>query len=343
MRSRYRAGAAAGNATGKSHRRRDRGHVMLGHMNKSVVAAAATLAFLVAAPAAHAESRSWAAVKRTITPGAEIVVSVDLVQLRKTAAYRVAMQQVLAKQADVKGGLDLVKATCGIDVPMAITDITAVVGKIRGHQAPLIVLGLDGVDDAGLQRCLQQVAAKKGNPSAKITATRKGKVTSYTLTGEDKQLHLAWLAPGVLAFTDDPNDRGRLDKVLVGKAPRGELAKMVNGLSTSAAVWFAVLRREQVPEAGTMRGVTGALSVVAGTFEVSTRVVMSKPAEASALLTVANAGVAQLGPELSKQAPELAKLLGAVRLAAVGASLEAAVSVSEKQLEALAPMLSDAL
>jgi hypothetical protein len=67
--------------------------------------------------------------------------------VRSTKLFSSALQLLLTEEQDAKRAFEMIKTGCNIDVPAAIADFTVV---MRDGDDPLVVLGLDGVDEKKL-------------------------------------------------------------------------------------------------------------------------------------------------------------------------------------------------
>jgi hypothetical protein len=281
---------------------------------------------------ASAQSKSWTAVQKNIDPKATIVFGVNLKAIRTTATYAGGLQMLLQQEASAKDAFDMIKTTCSIDVPTAIADATFV---MKEDEKPLVVLGLDGVDEAKAIGCLQTIGQQKsGKTDVKIASKKKGKITEYSVPGEDKKLYVAWLAPDVIAFTDDPTDKAKITKALAGSKPKGLVGTGISKLSTAAPIWASVAKKDK-ESFGTMLGGYGQLDIANGTISLTGHVIWSKPAEASAALAEAQKGLAEAKTEAAKY-PKVQKVLNTVTMGVTGKELDFKVSAEDKDILSLA-------
>jgi len=295
-------------------------------------------ALLLFALTAHADPKSWTAVKSRVPADANVVVGIDLAQLAKSPSYALVIQSFLDGERDAKEGLAMVKSGCGIDVMTAITDIT-IIGKVGKGDHALIAIGLSGVDQTSAMACLQTVAEHDAG-GAKVIAKTRGKVTEYSVEGTSKKLYAAWLAKDVVALSDDPFEKGKLDKVLGTKAARGDLKAMLAKVTTTSPVFVAIAKKEKSTDVGgTLKGGYGTVEMSAGSFTGTAHVVMSNAAEASNLEAIVTTGLAEMQPQVAKQLPDLAKVLAAIKVATSGVEVTLTGSITEKLLLTVAPQL----
>jgi hypothetical protein len=308
-------------------------------MNRSLTTSAAFALSLLVASTASADTRSWTAVKKVIGKGDAIVVGIDLARLRTTGAYQQGLQLFLAAEDEARTVLDTVKADCGFDVTTVLSDLTVVM-RPDGND-PLIAFGLDGIDEAKAVACIGLVAGKMvDKPGVKLVGKRIGKITEYSIKGERDRLYAAWLAKDVLVFTEDVNDRKRLERRIAGKGATGDLAKFIGRTSPASPFWFAVAMRER-EDGRTIIGGHGRLDVAAGTFKGAGAIVMSKPQEATDMAAEGAAGLAEAKKEMAPKVPELARILGTLAITAVGDEVRITGSASDKDIGALIPQLGN--
>jgi len=289
------------------------------------------------AQSAAAESRSWKAVKGSVNGSATIVVGANLEPIRQTATYATALTMFLDEHEDAKQAFDMIKSTCQIDVPTAVADVTAV---MKADEKPLVVLGLNGLDEAKVVACLEKIVHQMsgGKTTVTFTAKKAGKITEYSVAGETKKLYVAWLAADVLAFTDDVNDKAKLAAMLKGKAPKGALGAMLGKLSTAAPVWFAATMKEKEAGIGTVTGVYGTAEISGGVISATGHAVMAKPAEATAALNAGTAALAEAKTKAGK-IPAAAKLIESIKLVAAGKEVTATGSIADKDILGMIPEL----
>lgn len=296
------------------------------------------LSLLVARPAA-AQSKSWAAVKGSVTPQAAFVFGINADPIRKTQTWSTVLKMFLDGEEDAKQAFDMIKSNCQIDVPSVVSDVTAI---MKADEKPLVVLGLSGgLDEAKVVACLEKIGnSLAGNTGAplKLTAKKKGKITEYSVPGEAKKIYVAWLAADVLAFTDDPNDKAKLTKMLTGKAAKGDLGKWLPKVSTAAPIWFAVAKKSR-ETAGTILGGYGQVDIVGADVKASGHMVWAKPAEAAAAAAEAQQGLTEAKAQMGTKMPIAKKVLDTVVIAVNGNVIDLSGSVADKDIVTLIPDL----
>ena len=306
-------------------------------MLKAAAVVTVALSLFVAGPAA-AQSKSWTAVKGSVTPQAAFVFGANFDPIRKTASYATALKMFLDQEDDAKQAFELVKTHCQIDVPNALTDATAI---MKADEKPLVVLGLNGLDEPKVVACLEKIVmsfAPAGTAPIKLVAKKKGKVTEYTVPGESKKIYIAWLAADVLAFTDDPIAKGKLEKMLAGKAPKGEVGKMLAKVATTAPIWFAVAKKEREAGIGTVLGGYGQIDIAGTNVNVTGHLIMAKASEASQATLAGNQGLEEAKRKAAK-IPAAKKLLDTVTIVANGKEVDIKGTVADKDIVTLVPDL----
>jgi hypothetical protein len=304
-------------------------------MRTRILAVLATLLLFTAS--AQADTKSWAAVKAKLPAGTQIVVGIDVTALAKTTVYAQVIQKFLDEEKDAKQGFDAIKAGCGVDVTTAVTDAT-IVAMAEPKEQILVAIGLNGIDKDKVSSCMQTIIG--GSGSTKLTAKTKGKVTEYSLAGKSEKLYIAWLAKDVIALTDDPTTKGKLEKMLAGKAAKGDLKKMIGKTTTTSPVWFAVAMKEKIDEInGTFKGAYGQADLAAGTFTGKANAVVGSADEATKVAAMGNAELAKATVEIAKILPDLATVLKTARITATGAEVNVTGTVTEKQILGLIPQL----
>jgi hypothetical protein len=280
---------------------------------------------------AAAEPKSFTALKGKYAADTNIIISADVTQIAKSPAFNTTLTAVLAEEEDMKQAFDAIKASCNIDVAASISDFT-VVGSFSNDNA-LFVLGLNGIDQAKAQSCLEtMLAADPDTKGAKVTAKKKGKVTAYAISGKTDVLYAAWLTKDVVALTNDPFEKGKLEKLLAGKAPKKDLKARLAAVTKTGPAFAAIAVKETEKDlGGTLLGGYGDVTLASGNIVANGHIVMSKPEEATALAGIFTTELGKARTE-AKQLPELDKLLGGIKPAAAGSEVTFTVTASENDL-----------
>jgi hypothetical protein len=302
---------------------------------KRLRASIAVAALLVAAlvPAiANAQSKSWAAAKGIAPADAAFVIGANITTIQKSSIYQALVPAMISKEPDAKKGLEDIKTVCAIDVTASITDVTVVVLE---NEKVLMVAGLSkGIDEAKALACLQKLSERE--KKGKLTSTKSGKITEYSMAGEKDKLYIAWLAKDVIAMTSDPTDKALLEKMIGGKGLSGDLAKTIGKVNTNAAVWGAGLKKMPVGKAGTAKGGYGSLDLAAGVLSLDLRIVMSSAAEAKKAMEDAQKDMAKSKGQMP---PEMQKIMDATKIGTSGDELTVKLSLTEKEAMSLIGMM----
>ncbi len=292
----------------------------------SRIAAVVAVSVLALSTTAHAGSKSWAAVKNSINAKATIVAGGSAGPVRSSKMFGSAVQLLLSEEHDAAEAFTMIKDTCSIDVIAAIADFTVV---MQNPDDPLIVFGLDGVDETKAVACIEAIALKQEGKAVKLTAKKKGKVTTYSVPGEKQQLYMAWLAKDVLAFTSDPTAKGKLEKMLAGKAAKGALGKLVAKVNTDAPLWAAVAMKE-TEDGMHINGGYGQIEFAGGKFTGAAHVVLGSADEAAQAAAMGNAGLGEIKQKAAKTS--VAALLNSIQITAAAAELTVAGAMADGDL-----------
>src|SRR5688572_30014678 len=259
-------------------------------MGRLLTATAATL-LLFTVPA-DADTKSWTALKNKVPANANVIVSVDLAQIAKTSTYQSAIQAFLDQEQDAKMGFEVLKTSCGVDLPTVVTDVTVMgLPDVKGQdERALIAVGLNGVDKTTLQTCMQAIA-DLDSKGAKLTAKTKGKITEFSVEGKSQKVYIAWIAKDVIAFTTEPNDKAMLTKMLAGKAAKGDLKKFIGKTTSSSAAFFSVAKADVIPDIGNFKGVYGNVDLASGSITLKANIVVDTADAATKLAAMGNAQI----------------------------------------------------
>lgn len=280
---------------------------------------------LFVASTAFADSKSWAALKGKLPTGTVIVGGADAVAIRATPSFPKVLDFLRSEDKDVSAMLDLVKATCGMELPAMLGDVAfAVDVKEKG----VVVLGLSGTDQTKATACFTKVLAKV-EPQAKITAKVTGKITEYSVGPSDK-LYAAWLAPDVVAISIEENSHAPLDAMMAGAAASGDLATYLGKANTTAAAWAAF----NVNDDG-LKGGWGTLTL-GKTLTFALRLTGMTPKDGEKARKEAK-DMQKKGLERSKKLPELKKVFQAMKVGGAGAEVTLDAAMAESSIPALLP------
>ncbi|HLL21085.1 MAG TPA: hypothetical protein VK427_03090 [Kofleriaceae bacterium] len=306
---------------------------------------AIALALTLAASAAHADSKSWSAVKNQLPDNVNVVVGVDVSALRGTAIYRAVVPHVISREPDAREALELLKSTCAIDPHSAIADATVAMGD---DERGVVVAALDkSIDQKRFLDCMTKLVARKAKPDSttgprkagakkpaakpapKVIAKTTGKVTEYGVDGESKRLFVAWLAADVVAVATDPDDKALLERMLAGKGARGAIGSYLAKVSPNAMVWLATTKPQPIQMGGTMKGAYGTLDEAKGNFSTDLSIVMASAKEAKAFVEQATQLIASTKSAIP---PQFVKLVEAVKLSSAADAANLKVVASEQDV-----------
>jgi len=296
-----------------------------------VVLVGALIGSSFVASAAHAETKSWAALKGKVPASTVIVGSVDATAIRATPSFPKVMEFVRGQGKEIGEVLDLVKTACG-------TELTAMLGDVAfafdERERGVIVISLAGMDQKKVTECGTKVLAAV-QPKAKLATKVTGKLTEYSI-GNDK-LYAAWLAPDMLAVsTEDKDSNVALEAMLAGAAPAGDLAAYVGKANTAAAAWIAGVFKEDDMKGG------WATLTIGKTVAVALRATATTPKAVEKARKEAN-DAKKRGLEKSAKLPELKKVFQAMKVGGTGNEVTVDVSVPESSIPALLPAFDKVL
>jgi hypothetical protein len=280
---------------------------------------------LCVASTAAADSKSWGALKGKLPAGTIIVGGADGTAIRATPSFPKVLDFLRSEDKDVGAMLDLVKTTCGMELPAMIGDISfAIDAKEKG----VIVLSLSGTDQTKATDCVTKVLAKI-EPKAKIATKVTGKITEYSVGPNDK-LYAAWLAPDLVAISVADNSSAPLDAMLTGAAASGDLATYLGKTNPAAAGWVALNINDD--------GVKGGWATLAlgKTVAVTLRLTAATPKDGDKARKEAK-DAQKKGLDRSAKLPELKKVFMAMKIGGTGADVSVDVSVPESSIPALLP------
>jgi len=287
------------------------------------------LAMMAAASTAQADTRAWTEAKNVLPSGLQVVVGVNVANVRTSQIFQALYPMLLSQAGQGKEGLDLIKKDCGIDV---LNTIDSLVVGMDANQKGLIVLGLKGVDQAGVQSCLTKVAADK-EPGKKITANQlPGNVTEFSATGENDKLYVQWLAKDVLAMATEPTDQAFLKKMTAGGIKSDTVGKAAGSVNGDAGLWAVVNKSDTIPDLNAKMSMAyGSANFSGGNIDFNAHVVLDSAANA----TKAAADATTKLDDQKKQAPQAAALLKSVKIGSSGSELVVTGSIVEKDVMAL--------
>jgi hypothetical protein len=172
--------------------------------------------------------KSWSAIAGRLASRAQAVVAIDLAQVRQLPVVRALKSRLLETFPD----LATLEAYVDRDLFELLDD--AVMVLCEDHA--VFVLGLADKDEEQFVAWLQ-AGVQAEQPWLKVFYTR-GEISEYWIPSDDR-FYAAWLAPQVVAFTDEPDNRAQL-AALLAKAPQpGDLDDVLAETDTTTFAWLA--------------------------------------------------------------------------------------------------------
>jgi hypothetical protein len=183
------------------------------------------------------------------------------------------------------------------------------------------------VGEAELVHCAEVIASKKKGSPVKIESKRAGAIVEYTVAGE--KLYAAWLAPDVVAFASNPDERGPLANLIAGKggfAGAPTTRRAMAALAPGATAWAIYLKPEHV-DSYDLKFAAGTLGVSGGQLQLEVELFL---ADADSAKRAAADWTAQKDQLAASGAPMVGQLLKAVQIGAADEVVRVSASVSEK-------------
>jgi len=232
----------------------------------SVLAVAVVGSLLVAGvepTTAHADTKSWAALKPHVAAKG-LVAGVDLEALRSTPLFTTVVGKV-ADSKDAQAFFAAAKSECHLDVAASVTD--AAVGIDVEHGAGVFALGL-GIDRTAFDACFAKVVAKL-MPGKVAKITDRGRIVLYKVDSDE--LPIAWIGPNVIAFKEtmfgspSRKDAEALAAFFDARPSSAMLQASVARANASKPIWFAANGMPKVAE------LIGNVTVDQGTITLTIR------------------------------------------------------------------------
>ena len=324
---------------------------------------------------AHADSKSWSAVKGLLPDNVTSIGGANVSSLRATSLYQSIVPALVNKKSDAKKAIIAAKAHCGIDLHAVVVDAAVAMGD---DERGIIVASLDkSIDQKRVLECMSKIVekewtppkppievdskgglkagSKKPDPAAtkpapapepppapvaapKVVAKTTGKVTEYGLDTDAKRIYVAWLAADVVAIATDPDDKALLDKMLGGKGVPGGLAKFLAKANQSHTMWFVSTKSAPIPDTGgTIKATFGTVNAGKGNVDLDATMVTSSVKDAKAFVDSTNN---QLTALKSGVPPQFAGLVDALKVKAEDDRAKFKMSAPEKDLVALISLVA---
>lgn len=289
---------------------------------------AAALALVATAASAHADSRAWTTAKTKLPGGLVAVFGINVGAIKSSALYQQFVPMLEAKAGKAKDSLDKIKTACNIDLTGSLDSV--VVGMADTEKA-VVIVALKGTNQKALETCGQKVAKTEGKT---LSITKDGTVTKYSGMGED-DAYVRWFSKDTLAISDDKDS---LAKMTGGGIAKDVLATDAGKVNTSAAVWVAVNKTQDIEDLkGKMTGGYGTLDLKGGSLVVDAHIIMDSPKTAAEGVKQGQTQLDQI--KKSGQVPkQFAPMLDSIKLSSSGAELVAKAQVAETDLASLLQM-----
>jgi hypothetical protein len=280
-------------------------------------------------------AKAWAAAKTNLPSTTNVLVGLNLTTLTKSSLFSMAFPLLLAQQPDVKSGLDLIKTTCKID-PMTVID-GLVVGMDKDQNTGAVFLALNGVDEAKIARCLEDVAKSKGQTDAKVTITKDGTISEMT-DGKHKA-YVSWIGKDVLVMPLKFDDKAQLQKWTGAKGglAKAPIGKVLSKVDTRAGIW-AVTANEQDLDGMKMKIGYGSLNSMKGSLVADLHIVVASAADAKSIADKAQTELAAKAADPALAA-NLQTMLKGVSVKSAGSEVLVKATMIEKDLLSLAGAL----
>jgi hypothetical protein len=278
----------------------------------------ALLAVALLATTAHADTRSWGAAKGHLLGDTASVVSFDVAGAKASPVFAKSIAAVMTMSPSLKGMMSLAMSACG-DPTQLVTDAVLVRG-FKHHG--VLVLGVNGLDDAKLSTCLAGITQRP------LVHEPVGKLVRYWPKGrpeDDQPIYVAWLAKDVVAIGMDPAKPDDLLAMINGGPAKGPIAKLIGKTDTTATGWAASLTAEGRPNGG-----WGSGKLAKGVLAIDGHFIAESVKEATDLRTSAANEFATTGGKF----PTVGKVLKQLKLGGSGAEITVTAAIAEGDLPA---------
>lgn len=294
-------------------------------MSRHLLALAAVVT-LAPASAAAGDSKAWSAAKG-VHIDAPIIAGIDVGSAKSSETFKKLYPILLEKKPEVKDVLDKLQTICKFDPFKAINSVVAVVDDSSDNTGAFF-LALSGWDAKKLGECGKKIA--RGEKKTLVVGPVKKGIQELSMKdkGSNDKLYLGWIGKNVLVVATDPTDRSLVERVIGGKGA-GDANKLASKLDTSATVWMAVIKQEQIQPGITMKAVYGTVKIAGGNIAADGRVVTGDAKQATSLVTAFNNEM----PNVQKGLPPGAQALASsLKVTSAGAEVQATASSPEKDL-----------
>lgn len=288
----------------------------------------ALAALLVTVPLhAHAgDKAAWSAAKANLSKDTTVLIGLDLTQLTKSSLFTMAFPMMLAQQADLKQGIDLMKTHCKLDPLKAINSL--VVGTDDEQKHGAMFVSLAGVDQPKIVSCMEAIAKAKGS-DVKVGVTTDGKITELALG--DKKLYLSWIGTNVVAVALDVTSKADLAAWTTKSLGKSKVAKAMSKVNTGHAMWAVSAVPKEIDDKTKMKMGYGSLALANATLSADVHVQLGSAAEAKATAEKAQKDLAAkaTSPDFSAG---VQKFLQGVRVSSAADELAVKGSIPESEV-----------
>lgn len=280
-------------------------------------------------------AKAWAAAKTNLPSTTNVLIGLNLSTLTKSTLFSMAFPLLLSQQPDVKSGLDLIKTTCKID-PMKVID-GLVVGMDKDQNAGAVFIAVNGIDEAKIATCLEDVSKSKGQKDAKVLVTKDGAITE--LTDGKHKAYLSWIGKDVVVVPMKIDDKAQLQKWIGAKGglAKSPIGKVLTKVDTRAGVW-AVTANEQDIDGMKMKIGYGSLNSLKGSLIADLHIVVANAADAKSIADKAQTELAAKAADPALAA-NLQTMLKGVSVKSAGPEVLVKATMIEKDLLSLAGAL----
>jgi hypothetical protein len=294
------------------------------------------VALLALSHVAHAESKSWNAVKGKLPSKTIAVVTATADKSMFVQLLEIASQEPELVKLNTR-----ISTACKLNLTDVVHDATAIVVPDKQPSGffdttAVLVLGLQNLDRKGAQACIKLALAdvEAGN---KVTELIDGKSTAYNLGDPKASIWITWLADDVVAFAPDHfSDKKMLLAALKGGKPIGELGKSIKSLGATtdtAMAWFVYAKREQIAKGQEMRSAFGTAIVNDGSIALNVSVATNAAATATALVNEGQQEKAKLLEKAAKaKGSTVEAFIRAITMTATGSNMTATGSFEVKSM-----------
>jgi len=183
-------------------------------------------------------TRAWQAAKDNLPAAAfPAIAAFDVAAIVKLPAFNKVLDVLQNENHEVKEVLGLFKSTCNLDVTTSV-DGFVIAGDPAGRDDDIMVFVQLKIDRAKTSNCIEtllKTVEKKQQVDVKqdgmFSVVSVGKETGY----------FAWVAPNVVAFALDPENKSRVEGFLSTKGfAKGPVGALLGKLDPKAVAFGAI-------------------------------------------------------------------------------------------------------